>query len=102
MEKINVVLVVLDGKKFEQALGSLNLNAANLVAVVVENGTGRFLNLGARKIPCLSFAMIHTLLAQGKNFVWLISGFVNGVGDIWKTKKFLTDGGIPEDNIVNF
>ena len=60
------------------------------------------MTLGENRIPTFSFAQIQLVLNRGKNFLWLISGSVNSVGDIWKTKKFLMDGGVPEDNIVNF
>ena len=102
MEKFNVILVLLNEKSLGAALKNLNFGKAKLVAVVVENGTGKFLNIGNLRIPIISFANINNLLSAGKNFVWLIGGFQNGYGDLYKTKKFLVNSGVPEDNIVNF
>ena len=102
MEKINVVLVLLNANNLRLALSSLNFERANLVAVVVEGGNGNFLQSGNRKVPMISFASIGQLLRTGKNFVWLLNGHANGAGDLWSMKKFLTASGVPEDNIVNF
>ncbi|MBQ4403068.1 MAG: CDP-glycerol glycerophosphotransferase family protein [Selenomonadaceae bacterium] len=102
MGKINVVLIVLNEKALEQALQSLNFNRANLCAIVIDNGNGKFLSLGQQRIPLVSFSAIQSLLDRGADFVWLISSCVNGINDIWKTKKFLMNNGVPEDNIVNF
>ena len=102
MPKLDVVLVVLNVARFKEALRSLNVNNANLAAIVADGGDGSTMTLGGREIPILSFAKIKILLDAGDNFVWLINGFDSNVGDIWKAKKFLMDGGVPEDNIVNF
>ena len=102
MEKINVVLVLLNANNLRTAVSSLNFERANLVAVVVEGGNGNFLTVGNRRIPMISFASIGQLLSAGKNFVWLLNGHVNDAGDLFKFKKFLTASGISEDNIVNF
>ena len=101
MEKLNVVLVLLNAKNFNSALSSLNFNKANLIAIVVENGNG-IIQIGNKKIPLVSFASIQQILDVGKNFVWLISGIFYDTADFRKVKKFLTVNGIPEDNIVNF
>ena len=53
-----------------------------------------------KKIPLISFASIQNLFSQ--NFIWLISGTINGVNDVYNIKKFLMDNGVAEDNIVNF
>jgi len=102
LEKANVVLVVLNRNALERAILNLNVANANLIAVVVEGGNGRVVSVGNRPIPLISFSLLQRLLDVGKNFLWLISGFVNNVGDIWKFKKFLMKSGVPEDNIVNF
>ncbi len=102
MEKNTVVLVVLNRNALGQALQSLNLAKVNLVAIVADGGDGRAISLGNKIVPLFPFAAIQTLLDAGKNFLWLISGSLNGVGDLWKVKKFLKNRGIPEDNIVNF
>ena len=102
MEKINVVLVVLNANNLSTALESLNFERANLIAVVIENGSGNFLTVNGRKIPLVSFADIDQLLSAGKNFVCLLNGQISGAGDLYKMKKFLTASSIPEENIVNF
>ena len=102
MEKFNVVLVVLNESSFEAAVRSLNLNNANIVAVLLESGGEKILTLDEKKIPVLSFESVQKFLNRGKNFLWLISGFVNSVGDLWRMKKFLLKNGVPEENIVNF
>lgn len=102
MPKLDVILVVLNAAVLDEVLQALNVRNANLIAVVVDDGDGRIISVGKREVPLLSFSQIQSLLDEGGNFVWLISGNVNGVGDIWRMKKFLMDGGVPEDNIVNF
>ena len=102
MEKINVVLVVLNNKFLEQTIRSLSFYSANLVAIVVENSPKKFLKLGDKEIPLRPFSAVQNLIDADKNFIWLINGYINNVSDIWSTKKFLMDGGIPEENIVNF
>lgn len=102
LSKLNVVLVVLNEQYLERTLQTLNLNNANLVAIVVDGNKGKVFNVGKKEIPIISFAQIQSLLDRGKDFVWLINGYINGVGDIWRMKKFLMNGGVPEDNIVNF
>lgn len=87
LEKINAVLVLLNAKNINQALGTLNFAKVNLVAVIVEDGRGA-ISIGNRNIPIVPFAAIQNVLDVGKNFVWLINGFVNSFGDLWKTKNF--------------
>ena len=102
MEKINVILVALNEKSLNSAVHSLNFSKANLVAIVIDGGNGKFFSLGGRKIPCVSFAKIQEIVDAGKNFIWLISGQVNSLNDILDAKKFLIDRGVPKDNIFNF
>ena len=102
MQKINVVLVLLNAKEIKTALRTLNFAAANLVAIVVENGDGNFFNIGNKKIPFVSFASMKPLLNRGADFVWLLSGVARSVADFWRIKKFLMASGVPDDNIVNF
>ncbi|MBE8954286.1 MAG: CDP-glycerol glycerophosphotransferase family protein [Quinella sp. 2Q5] len=102
MQKIDVVLVLLNVNDFKSALKSLNFDAANLVAIVSEGGDGLAIKLGSKQIPFVSFSLMQKLLDRGADYVWLINGWVNDVGDIWKMKKFLLASGVPEDNIVNF
>ena len=102
LEKINAVLVLLDEKKINHALGSLNLSKVNIVTIVVENGKKRLLSLGGSQTLLISFSDIQEILSSAKNLLWIISGYTNNENDIWKTKKFLIGYGVPENNIVNF
>ena len=102
MEKINAVLVILDENSLVTALNNLNFGNVNLVAAVMENGDGKFVGFDDKKIPLISFASIQNLLDAGQNFVWLISGTISGVNDVYNVKKFLMDNGVAENNIVNF
>ena len=65
MEKINVVLVVLNNKNLGQAVRTLNLEKAKLVAVVVENIQGKSLKVGDKQIPIVPFPAIQRLLDAG-------------------------------------
>ena len=102
MEKLNVVLFALNEKFVQQALTALNPDAVNLVAIVTENGDNRLLDLGAVKVPHVSFATIPALIRQSEDLLWLICGWVNDISDIYRAKKFLMNCGVAEDNIVNF
>lgn len=104
MPKIPVILVVLNRNQVQNALTTLNFNSAQLLGVVTETGDGqtKILKFDGFNVPMFSFSAIGNLLIQFKNAVWLISGTVRGVGDIYRTKKFLMSNGVPEDNIVNF
>ncbi|MBR4152856.1 MAG: CDP-glycerol glycerophosphotransferase family protein [Selenomonadaceae bacterium] len=102
MEKLNVVLVALNEKFLNQAISTLNFDRANLITIITEGIPEEFLLMNDEKIPVFPFAAIQEILNEGKDFIWLINGFVNGVSDIWTTKKFLISNGIPEENIVNF
>lgn len=102
MEKINVVLVMLNENSLVTALEALNFHNVNLVAIVIEDGNDKFLNINEKKVPTVSFSAIKDTLDTSKNFVWLISGVVNGIGDFRKTKKFLINCGVPEENIIDF
>ena len=102
MAKINVVLVVLNNKCFDRAMSGLNFDIANLAAVVVEGSKADFLNLDGKQVPIIPFAMVQNLANAERNSVWLISGMINGVSDIYKMKKFLISNGVAEGNIVNF
>lgn len=102
MNKVNVVLVVLDKNYLKQTVGTLNFYKANLVAIIIDGIKEPILSLGSKEIPLVPFSKIQKLLEAGKNFFWLINGYVNHVSDIWQTKKFLMSNGIPDENIVNF
>ena len=102
MAKINVVLVVLNNRYFDRAMGSLNFEVVNLSAIVIEGTNANFLNVEGKQVPIISFAMIRNLAKSERNSVWLISGRINGIGDLYKMKKFLISNGVAEGNIINF
>lgn len=49
LQRINVVLVLLNPNNFKSALKSLNFAVANLVAIVVDGGDDKFFNAGKKK-----------------------------------------------------
>ena len=105
MEKINVVLVVLNVKYLQRVLEHLNPARANLVAVVVDGYGKNSLQFGGKEVPVIPFAYIQQTIDEHKNCIWLIRGVLaNGLtaGNIYAMKKFLVMSGVPEDNIVNF
>lgn len=102
LQKIDVVLVLLNVNDCKSVLKTLNFEAVNLVAILTEGGDGVAIKLGKKQIPFVSFASMQKLLDRGADYVWLIGDCLVDVGDIWKMKKFLMASGVPEDNIVNF
>lgn len=102
MKKIGVILVVLNKQVLEQSLQILNYEKFFPVVIIMDDGDGQFVAIGEQKIPCIGFGNMQQALAQGRNFLWLICGFLFGVSDIYQTKKFLVMNGVPEDNVVNF
>ena len=105
MQKIPVVLVVLNQNQLNNALITLNFNNANLLGILMDTGQEmpRLLSLpNNMKFTVFSFSSIGQILNQAKNACWLICGYLGNIGDIYKTKKFLKSNGVQEDNIVNF
>ena len=112
MEKIEVVLVLLDGGKLEDALKKLNLDNVNLAMMVtdadndiddaaddaeLETDAG----VVEDEIPQMTFSTVHKIEKKYKDFIWLLSGG-NDPDALAKTKNFLMTLGVPEDNIINF
>lgn len=102
VDRRNAILVVLDKNRLMNFLKCLNFKNVKLIAVLMEGVNGKFIVVNNAQIPIFSFAMIESILDQLKNALWLICGSENGVSDIYKTKKFLINNGVVEDNIVNF
>ena len=101
MEKINVVLVVLNRKFLEQAIRNLNLVKVNLATIIMD-GEEKAFPVGGKKIPVISIYDALKLVKDYKDFTWLIVGYENGVGDVFKMKKFLQAHDVSESNVVNF
>ncbi|MBR2732871.1 MAG: CDP-glycerol glycerophosphotransferase family protein [Selenomonadaceae bacterium] len=115
MEKIDVVLIVLNRNVLDDALKNLNFNRINLAAIVMDNfdvdlfqlaDKPMFFELGDEQILMASISMhqkfIKDILKTAKNYQWLICGCVNGINDIFKMKRYLMVSGVPEKNIINF
>lgn len=100
MEKNNVILVFTNPNLLNTALGYVNLETVNIVAILTDGGDGKVLTINqSQQVPIYSFAMIRQITEQGKNFCWLICG---GWGDTYSVKKFLEKSGVPKENIFNF
>ena len=104
MNKIRVVLLVLDKNKIESTLRTLNFQNAIPVLIITEisEGTSQVYHYCGLEIPMFPIASIQKIIEIAGSFIWLINGFVHQVSDIYKIKKFLVSNGVPEDNIVNF
>ena len=104
MEKIPVVLVVLNKDAINDALSSLNFNNINLIAILTSDFGDKHaeLKFGQVKIPMYPFSYLKNFTNMKDKITWLISGFVRNVADFWKTAKLLIKSGVPKDNIVNF
>ena len=115
MEKINLVLVMLNPESTDNIVKKLNFDKVNLAAIILDldldnvvistmvtddNGEPTF-KVNDENIPVLPFAKIHRQTKTYKDFVWLIGGYVNSPEDILKMKNFLMASGISEENIVN-
>ena len=55
--------------------------------------------LGDLRVPMIPFSLIDKLIAQGKNFLWLVCG---GFHEVWSVAKFIESHGVPRDNLINF
>ena len=98
MDKIDVVLVVLNGENLESAVDNLNKEKVKLAAIFMDGGKDK--TFGAEKIPIISFAKINAQIKKYKDLKWLIGG--GSSGDAFQNmKRFLTVGGVPEDNIFS-
>ena len=99
MEKINVVLVLLNSENLEATLKNINRDNVNLVAIALDNAKEKFFKVGEKKVPTVNFSAVHDLAKKYKDHFWLI-GSSDGVA-AYKLKKFLMTFGIPKDNIIN-
>ena len=103
MEKVNVVLVVLNREALENVIANLNFGNANLVAIITDPlPKEKNFQVGEQQIPLASFAQIQQRIKKHKDSLWLIGSYLTDLDDLCKLKKFLTANGLPEDKIVNF
>ena len=101
MEKINVVMIVLNGEYLERATQNLNFDKVNLTAIIMD-GDEKIFKAGGEEIPINSFSNVPKLVKDYKEFIWLIVGYEKSLSEVLKMKKFLMTLGLPESNIVNF
>ena len=101
MEKISVVLVVLNREFLERAIQNLNFNKANLTTIIMD-GDEKTFQVKGKKIPVVAIYNALKLAKNNKDFIWLIVGYEKGIGDFLKMKKFLQAHGVSENNIINF
>ncbi|MBQ7454625.1 MAG: hypothetical protein IJS69_06220, partial [Selenomonadaceae bacterium] len=103
MEKIRVVLVVLDKKFLGNALKVLNYNNALPFVILMEDGDEKFITIGGKlNVQMLPFAFLSRIVEVGKKLPWVICGRTKNFDDVGKMKKFLSENGVPEKNIINF
>ena len=103
MEKIKVVLVVLNKKILSDAPAILNYGKVTPFLALTADGDGKFITLDKNiKVQVLPFSLIDQAVEYGKNFLWLICGQSDIPDAPDKIKNFLTANGVPEKNIVNF
>ena len=101
MEKINIVMIVLNGEYLERATQNLNFDKVNLTAIITDSDEKTF-KVGDEEIPINSFSNASKLVKDYKEFIWLIVGYEKCLSEVLKMKKFLMTLGLPERNIVNF
>lgn len=103
MEKVKVVLVVLNKKFLGNALNVLNYNRAVPFVVLTEDGDEKFLVINEKlKVQRLPFSFLNQVVELGKDFLWLICGRNNDSCAADGMKTFLAKSGVPEKNIINF
>ena len=101
MEKIDVVLVVLNRERLESAVKNLNLDKVNITAIMTDGDTNEeTVQVGENQIKRIAFSVVQKSAKKRKDSTWLISGC--DIDALNKTKTFLVNNGVPEENIVNF
>ena len=102
MEKINVVLVLLNSVTLEETLKKLNLDNINLTMILNEGDPEEnFITVGEDEIPRMAFFAAYKIENTYKDFIWVVSGGSNDVEFLAKTNSFLEAINVPEGNIVN-
>lgn len=101
MEKIDIVLVVLNREALENAIKNLDLAKVNPIAIVADNEKNKSFSFGEKNIPMFPFIKIQKRIEEYKNFTWLIDSCLNDNDDFRKLKKFLKANGISSDKIFS-
>ena len=107
MEKIDVVLVLLNSGKLKDALKKLNLDNINLAMIVADDARDadndiddadvgnesdaedKAFSVNENEIPQMTFSTVYKIEKKYKDFIWLLSG-----GDrdaLAKTKNFFVN-----------
>ena len=102
MQKISVILVVLNKNSLDEALGCLNFNAVQLEAVIIEGGREQPIQLRDMTFSLCPFTSIEKYLQNGSEYIWLLNCDGSAIGSMWRMAKFLLAYDVPKDNIVNF
>ena len=101
MEKIDVVMIVLNKNFLKTAIRNLNFDKVNLAAIIMDSDEKTF-PVGKEQIPVRSFSNVPNLVKKYSDFTWLIVGYEKGMGEVLKMKNFLMTFDLPEKKIVNF
>lgn len=102
MEKIRLVLVVLDKNSLKHALTILNFDKAKPVVILMDGNDKSVTVNGKIKIQVVSFALLNQVVRRDKNALWLLCGKSFDKDAPAKLKNFLAANDVPEDNIINF
>ena len=117
MDKINVVLVVLNKELLNSSIKNLNFNNVNLIALVMDDksneeeeddekifmvGDDKVFQLGERQILFKTFQAIKKFIKDHSDAYFLIIAYENGIGNVSRIKEFLIFNGLSEERIINF
>ena len=102
MEKVNVVMIVLNAEFLKRAIQNLDFGKVELMTIITDSNEKTF-PVGDKQIPINPFANVMKIAEMYKeSFIWLIVGYKKDFGDIRKMKRFLMSLDVPEENIINF
>ena len=101
MEKIDVVMIVLNREYLEHAIRNLDFGKVNLATIIMDGDAENF-TVGSEQIPITSFANAPVLVKIYEGFIWLIVGYEKNLSEVLKMKNFLVTLGVSESKIVNF
>jgi len=116
VEKIDIVLVILNKELLDITIKNLNFERVNLLAIVMnenseeeENderffmaGDDKVFQLGEEQILVKSFHNMKGFIPNYNFCYFLIAGYENNIYDVSKIKKFLISNGLSEERVINF
>ncbi len=100
MDKINVVLVVLDKMLLERAVKNLNFERVHLAAIVAPGYGEKVFYANGESVPVSELR--NSIISKNRSSIWMIHGSAGDADNIRKIKKFLRLSDVPEANIINF